>query len=186
MYYACAMTTTRKRASIVWITGIIILLLVAGGAYWWVATHQGKVVIKQNETITKALGASAEAHNLRAVATQNYVAKKDATGGLGYYDELITRTTNSDDKRGLLLERAQFATTAKQYDEALASVKQAEAIKKDTSTVLRTAQIDEAKGDKKAAITAYNEAIAMASTDTTGFSARYSYQWKQKIEGLSQ
>lgn len=185
MYYACAMTTTRKRASIFWIIGIVVVLLIAGGTFWWVTTHQAKVA-KPNDTITKALGTSAEAYNLRAIATQSYVAKKDTTGGLGYYDELIARTSNTEEKRELLLSKAQFATTMKQYDEALASVKQAEAIKKDTSTILRTAQINEQKGDKKAAIAAYNEAIAMASADTTGFSARYSYQWKQKVEGLSQ
>lgn len=184
MYYACAMTTTRKRASIFWIIGIVVLLLVAAGAFWWATTHSGKVT-KPNDTITKALGTSAEAQNLRAIATQNYVAKKDMTGGLNYYDELIARTTNTEDKRKLLLDEAQFATTMKHYDEAIARVKQAEAIKKDTSSVLRMAQIYEQKGDKKAAIAAYNEAIAMASADTTGFSARYSYQWKQKIEGLS-
>jgi tetratricopeptide (TPR) repeat protein len=177
------MAKIRKRRLFLLITSIVIVLLLAAGGYWWFTEHPRAVV---PEKITKALGSTADAQNQRAVATQQFTANKDTAGGLAYYDDLLQHTTNPSDKRSILLEKAWFAMNMKQYTVALDSANQAEAIKKDTSTALRKAQIYEQMGDKKSAIAQYNDALAMASSDTSGYSARYSYQWKLKIEELSQ
>lgn len=174
------MVKTRKRRLFLLISSITIVILLVGAGAWWFM-RQSHVP----ENITKSLGSTAEAQNQRAVTTQSYAADKDTSGGIEYYNQLLDHTSANDEKRTLLLEKAWFAASMKDYDVALASVNAAEAIKKDTSTILRKAQIYEQKGDKQAAIAQYNEALAVASADKSGFSERYSYKWKLKIEELS-
>jgi tetratricopeptide (TPR) repeat protein len=187
MYYAYGMAPTtehkkKKNIRLIAIYSAVAVILVAG--VWYAAMYFIKQAehTKHEPTVPYVKLAVADVP-LKAAA---YSDTAGFDGGLAYYDVQISNNTDPAAQRLLLVYKSDFARNAKKYEIALESLQRAERISPDVSVTIALAQLYEAKGDKKAAIAKYNEAIAVAEASSNDFADRYSYQWKYKVEALSQ
>lgn len=167
------------------IIAIIVVAAAAGAGTWWFLANKNSAQQARDKALTQMTGRDPAAWGVRAKTAQDFLAKQDTAGGLEYYRQLIAHADNQDNKQALLLEAAQFAVSSKQYDAALGFMDQSDAINKTVGTAVERAVIDEAKGDKAAAVAQYKAAITMAQNDKNSLSSRYINTWQTKIEELS-
>lgn len=121
------------------------------------------------------------ANEVRA-SSLDYVDDNDAEGGFKYYDSQIDQARDDDDKKQLLLHRAEFARRLNKPDEAIDAAKQADDISPDTATAQALAMAYEAKGDKEQAVAHYERVIDLLSGDE--MESSYILMWEKKIEEL--
>jgi tetratricopeptide (TPR) repeat protein len=177
VYYAYGMTRVKKRSFLWWIIGGVLILAAVGGGIWWYMHRSAPASSKQGVS-------SAASWAQRDQAIQQLESKNDTDGALKYYDQLIPQTTSPADKRVLLLEESNIFVRTKQYDKALELMNQAELIKAGVDIILQRALIDEAKGDKTAAIVQYTKALDMTRAENNGQGDRYAPMWRAKIKEL--
>lgn len=167
-----AIRLTRKKV-VLGIAVFIVVLLV--GVLGWTVFYRGQ----------KAVGMKAVVVPVDDVppAALSYARSGDIDSGLAYYDSQIEQRKDTNDKRRLLLYKADFALSFKRYKEAVSAAKQADSIKSDLTTIPVLARAYEGSGDKQQAVAYYKKALSLAPKDGAG--SRSNGLWEQKIKELA-
>jgi tetratricopeptide (TPR) repeat protein len=115
---------------------------------------------------------------------QSYIDSGDIDGGLKFYDEQIEARKDENEKKILLVYKANFAQSAGRFNEALEIAQQADAVAADISTSRALAQAYEAQGNKEQALIYYKKLLELSPKE--GMGARYNPIWEEKIQELEQ
>ena len=160
------------------IFGVGLIFLVAIVAtIWWLLSNK-PVAVDDPEVGQDIVKVSREAASARA-------DDGDIDGALGEYDTAISKLEgNSQQKKELLVQKADLSQRSGRYDTAIEAAKQAEEIATDTTTTQSLATSYELNGDKENAIIYYKKLIEMTPEDSAG--ARYIWVWEDKVRELEQ
>ncbi len=138
-----------------WLVISLVVILVAsvGGGVWLYVTSHKQVVqsAKTDDVINQTVvSAAAQANG------------GDTVGAVAAYDKAISDTTDSAQKRTLLLGKASVYYNEGNYDQALLFAQQAESIGNSADVAEFFGSIYDAKGDSQKAIEYYQKAIDLA------------------------
>jgi tetratricopeptide (TPR) repeat protein len=175
---------TGKNKKIATVGAVIVVLILALGAGLLVRMLQngGKPTDNSGTQVNKA-------NNDRDVLPSTVTSAQDLIG-TGKNKEAgeqiasdIASTSNTDEKYELYLTQGVNFENQKQYDNALAAYKNAEAIKKTSTVYEALGRVSAAKGDKAGAINYYNQAIPLLDQSDPRHNAEKA-EIEQTVKGL--
>lgn len=172
---------TGKKKKVITIAAVVVLLFAAAGVGLLIRMMQngsGTPVTNENQ-----------ANSDRDSFPSSITSAQDlmVTGKGGEADKQlasdIADTSNNDEKYELYLTQGVNYENQKQYDNAIAAYKNAEALKK-TSTVYESlGRASAVKGDKPGAISYYNQALTLLDKNSPRYGAE-KVEIEQIIKGL--
>jgi len=172
---------TGNRKKVIIIGGVIVLLVAAAGAGLLLrfVLSNGKPA----DTNDRPANSNRDSFSPSVTNAQDLMVTGKSNEASKQLESDIAGTDNSDEKYELYLTQGVNYENQKQYDNAIAAYKNAEAIKK-TSTVYESlGRTLAAKGDKAAAIEYYKQAIPLLDKNSPRHDAEQ-YELEQIIKGL--
>lgn len=157
------MSHTKRNVLI--IAAIGVLLLGGAGAVFYTPIRNLFSHNQQSQTTSNTPTAQQVYVNRIDQATA-LIAKGDTAGALALYDKAIQETSDKNERQSLLITKASLAMDAKQYDQALSTIAEADKLGSNATTLGYTARIYEAKGDKADALVYYQKAVTLLQSQT--------------------
>ncbi|HKX23635.1 MAG TPA: hypothetical protein VJM46_00200 [Candidatus Saccharimonadales bacterium] len=181
----------KGKKKIITIAGVVLLILVAAGAGVFLRWQQNQSPTDKNgNSDGNSQTSNGETDGLAQNPLPDSVKDAQDLASTGNVEESnkqlgvsIANTTNNDEKYELYLQQAINNENSQKWDDAIASYKSAEAIKKTSTVYIGLGRAYEGKGDKSAALSAYKTALPLL--DTTD--PMYNFDKKQledKIKAL--
>lgn len=162
-----------------WFIGAIAVLIIAavGVTAWALLSHKQAGPSTSSGKASQAKAKAAQSKEVTAVSdsAQKAANNGDTAAALKAYDDAIKKTSDPYQKSILLIGKATVSLNAHQYDVALASAKEADAISQDANTTHVIAEIYRAKGDTKNAIVYFTKSIALIDKSSPRASSQASY-----------
>lgn len=117
----------------------------------------------------------------------DYVDSGDVDGGLKFFDDNLEKhKDNNEERRKLLLHKADFAQKMGRADVALETAKKADQIDSDIATTQALAKAYEAVGNKQEAVVYYKKMIDIVIESGDEMASSYVIFWEDKIRELEQ
>lgn len=173
----------KGKKKIITIVGVVLLILAAAGAgvfLRWQQTQQNPSGSQNGGDGGNNVGStgSPELDGLAQNSLPDSVKDAQNLANTGKIEDSnkqiaagIANASSNDEKYELYLQQAVNNENEEKWDDAIASYKNAEAIKKTDTVYIGLGRAYEAKGDKAAAANAYKTAIPLMKTDDPMYEA---------------
>lgn len=173
--------TFKGKKKIITIAGVILLILAAAGAgvfLRWQQQTQNQGDQSGNDGGNSSSTGNTELDGLAQNPLPESVKEAQNLANTGNVEESnkqlgvsIANASNNDEKYELYLQQGVNSENEEKWDDAIASYKNAEAIKKTATVYIALGRASAAKGDNKAAVNYYKQAIPLMNTQDPMYEA---------------